>query len=198
MSVSLATLASFSPSTNRLYSSFNLAASVSFILWDNRGGGAERTTGSRWWWWSASQFPLQIMRHFHSHYTCCEPLPGSYFCMVFWRVSTLFWQRSSVRLVMFTLMESIHTLSEEQGKETGGAGRKDKRHEEKPFLMSHLDISWSKVKSKNDQNSGWYRTNPIYCTKSYSSPILWASSNTTTDFLASSLDTRSAILGSSR
>lgn len=33
--------------------------------------------------------------------------------MVLCSVSTLFWQRSSVRLLMFTLMESMHTLSEE-------------------------------------------------------------------------------------
>ena len=35
----------------------------------------------------------------------------SYLWMVAWRVSTLAWQRSRVRLVMLTLMESMHTLS---------------------------------------------------------------------------------------
>ena len=40
-----------------------------------------------------------------------------YFCIVVWRVSTLLVQRSRVRLVMFTLMESIHTLSGERKKE---------------------------------------------------------------------------------
>lgn len=47
----------------------------------------------------------------------CVSWPGSYLCMVFWSVSTLFWHRSSVLLVMFTLIESIHTLSEERGEE---------------------------------------------------------------------------------
>lgn len=56
-------------------------------------------------------------------WSCHWPPPASYLCMVFWSVSTLFWQRSSVRLVMFTLMESIHTLSENRGKETAEGKR---------------------------------------------------------------------------
>ena len=90
-SVSLATLASFSPSTNRLYSSFSLAASVSLILSERRGGGATVT----------ERGDTKVNGDGRD----------TYLWMVAWRVSTLAWQRSRVRLVMLTLMESMHTLS---------------------------------------------------------------------------------------
>lgn len=89
---------------------------------------------------------------------------------VFCRVSRLLWQRSRVLRVRLTLMESMQTLSREESRE-----------------------SWAQPGLGAGQRG-------CHClhTLALSSPMLWASSKTTTALRASSLDTRSAILGSRR
>lgn len=96
-SVSRAALASRSPSTRRRYSSRSRCSSVSLILrevevWEELGhlGG-----------WSGARV-----------YGLGHPHLSTVFC----RVSRLAWQRSRVRRVRLTLMESMQTLS---GKRTG-------------------------------------------------------------------------------
>lgn len=107
----------------------------------------------------------------------CRLLTESYFWMAVWRVSTLLWQRSRVRLVMFTLMESMHTLS------AGWGGGDVTRRQMTQKTGRTLEIAMQCI---------------LAAISFLNSPILWASSNTTTELLASSLDTRSAIFGSSR
>ena len=88
---------------------------------------------------------------------------------VFCRVSRLAWHRSRVRRVRLTLMESMQTLS---------GGQREGR---------------AQASGRNSSGGATSPPRPALC-----SPMLWASSKTTTALRASSLDTRSAILGSSR
>lgn len=115
--------------------------------------------------------------------------------MVFWRVSMLVWQRSSVLLVMLTLIESMHTLSRRTKMTqncSAWSGMVEKLHTELlPQVNLYNPFQCIQAIQRNENKK------PLDVTW-FDLPMLCASSKTTTDFFASSFETRSAIFGSRR
>lgn len=163
--------------------------------------------------------------------------------MVFWSVSMLAWVRSSVLLVMLTLIESMHTLSERTKNETQNCSEWPDRGRNFMFLhgllivyrqsfqylfhscvfiilFAHLTLLCVHFLQSCllclcivmccTMFFGKQHFFPMYTIYNEELlykppdvmwlclPMLWASSKTTTDFFASSFETRSAIFGSRR